>query len=209
MGLDFVALDFETAGRERGTACSIGLVRFANGKAVDRFDQLLKPVPRKWNPKTQPLESFFHPTCVAVHGISARQVVNAPAFWEAWPDVKKFISGLPLICHNAAFDMGVLRASLDNAGEHWPTLKYACTLVLARRTYNLENYRLPQVARAAGLAFSSSAHHGALYDAEISGKILVSIADRHGATDVEGLARNAKVRLGKLRPGNWTGCSGT
>jgi DNA polymerase-3 subunit epsilon len=208
MGLDFVALDFETAGLERGTACSIGLVKFQNGKVVDQLEQLLKPVPLKWNSKQQPLESFFHPKCVAVHGISARQVANAPAFWEAWPSIQRFIGALPLVCHNAAFDMGVFRASLDNAGQRWPTLKYGCTLVLSRRTFHLENYRLPQVARAAGLTFNISAHHGAMYDAEIAGKILVSIAAQHGATDIVVLAQKARVRLGQLSPGVWKGCSG-
>ncbi len=41
----FVALDFETANQHRTSVCSIGLVFVENGIIVDKYYQLIKPVP--------------------------------------------------------------------------------------------------------------------------------------------------------------------
>jgi DNA polymerase-3 subunit epsilon len=206
MALDFVALDFETAGLDRGTPCGIGLVKFRDGQVVDTYEQLLKPVPRDWDPQAQPLESFFHPMCVDVHGIRPADVADSPAFWEAWPQLQAFLAGLPVVAHNAAFDMGVLRASLDYAGEQWPSIDYGCTLVWGRRTYDLASYRLPFIAEAAGVQFSSSAHHGALYDADVAGKVLLDIAAKNDASNLQALTETLGTRLGELRPDMWRGC---
>ena len=43
MILDFTAIDFETAYYRKESACSIGLVRFRDGEAVDSFYSLIRP----------------------------------------------------------------------------------------------------------------------------------------------------------------------
>ncbi|ABR74984.1 exonuclease [Actinobacillus succinogenes 130Z] len=42
---DFVALDFETANRERSSVCSIGLMFVENRQISKTYYQLIKPVP--------------------------------------------------------------------------------------------------------------------------------------------------------------------
>ena len=42
---DFVAIDFETANRERTSICSVGLVRVENGDIREKIYRLIRPYP--------------------------------------------------------------------------------------------------------------------------------------------------------------------
>jgi hypothetical protein len=54
-----------------------------------------------------------------------------------------FIGDLPLAAHNAAFDMGVLRAALEWYKLPIPPLKYFCTLKLSRAAWpEMESHAL-------------------------------------------------------------------
>ena len=184
VSLDFVAIDFETASPRRGSPCAIGLAVVEGGRVVTTRSLLVKPVGPGWDPATEPLEDFFNPFNVMIHGITPGMVADAPAFYEAWPAVRELIGDLPMVAHNAAFDTGVLRDALDVAELDWPTLDYACTLVLGRRTYDLVSYRLPFVAQAAGVDFDPNSHHEGGYDAEVAARIMLDVAARHDADSI-------------------------
>lgn len=207
MALDFVAIDFETANSFRGSACAVGLVRVSNGEVVDRQMRLIKPVPRDWNPKQQPLRSLFDRYNVMIHGIAPEDVMDAPPWHQAWPDILKYTGGLPLVAHNASFDMGVIRDALAADGDDWPTLDYLCTVVLSRVTYDLPSHSLPFAAQAAGVAFDEERYHQADYDAELSARILLDVARRHGASTIADVARAAGVRIGSITPDGWRGAA--
>jgi DNA polymerase-3 subunit epsilon len=64
---------------------------------------------------------------------------------------------------------------------------------VARKTYQLDSYRLPLAAAAAGYAEFS--HHDALADALACAQIIVDAAARAGAADVFGLADALGLRV--------------
>lgn len=43
MPLDYIAIDFETANTYANSACSVGLVRFIDGKEADSVYTLIRP----------------------------------------------------------------------------------------------------------------------------------------------------------------------
>ena len=43
MGLDFTAIDFETANSNSASACSVGLVKVRDGVVVDEAGWLIRP----------------------------------------------------------------------------------------------------------------------------------------------------------------------
>ena len=139
-GLDFCALDFETANAFRGSPCAVGMVKVRGGVVVDAVNWLMRPP-----------EGFdgFDAFNVQLHGITPEMVAGQPRFAARLPQIIAFAEGLPLVAHNAAFDVGVMRDACE-ASEPWPTLDYACSLVLSRQTYQLLSYSLPWVAEAAG-----------------------------------------------------------
>ena len=84
--LDYIAIDFETANQYRNSACSVGLVRFIDGKEVDSCYSLIHPA-----------KMYFIPEWTRdIHHISYNDVRNKPYFPEIWDTmVMPFIKRLP------------------------------------------------------------------------------------------------------------------
>lgn len=204
---DFAAIDFETANSKRWSACSVGLIVVRDGQIAESTEFLIKPVGPNWNPKTEPLESFFDAYNVMLHGISERDVADAPTFGEVWPQMQRLTQGLPIVAHNAAFDLGVLREALSLHSLDWPQVNYLCTMVLARRTWSLPSYKLEFVTDAAGIEFDELMHHNARFDALMAAMVFVEIVKHHKAEDLEALLSATGVRIGELSPEGFRGCS--
>ena len=70
------------------------------------------------------------------------------------------------------------------------------SLLISRRTYNLDSYRLNQVAYAVG--HEEFDHHDALADSDACARIIIHAAKRHGADDLAGLLAETKQVLKPL-----------
>jgi DNA polymerase-3 subunit epsilon len=187
MSLDFVAIDFETANSSPASPCAVGLVRVRGGKIVYTFEAMFKP-PAKHN--------WFSEGNIAVHGITPSMIESAPAYADVLDQMLAFIGQDTLIAHNASFDMGVLSASALALGRELPAVSYSCSLKIARKTYNLDSYRLNQVAYAIG--HEEFDHHNALADSDACSRIVIHAADRHGAQDLTELLVATKLSLKQL-----------
>lgn len=67
----FAALDFETANQHRSSVCSIGLVFVENGIVVDKYYELIKPIP-----------NFYSYWNTNVHGLVYDDTVDSESFSE-------------------------------------------------------------------------------------------------------------------------------
>ena len=189
MPLNFTAIDFETANGSPASPCAVGLVKVAEGKIVDTFSTLIQPpYPNDW----------FASGNIRVHGINPEDVLSAPSWDKALAEMLEFIAGDDLIAHNAGFDMGVLRASIELIDGQIPALRYGCSLIMARKTYNLESYKLNQVAYAIG--HEEFDHHDALADSDACARIVIHMAQRHGVSSLEELAKLTNHTLKNLVP---------
>lgn len=187
--LSFAAIDFETAGPSYASACSVGVVVVEHGVVVDRAEWLIRPpvghdVFSDWN--------------IRIHGITPAAVADAAGWAEQLDDLVAAVGPRPVVAHNARFDMSVIRQACWATGSPTPAFDYFCSLQVARRTYELDSYRLPVAAMAAG--FEDFRHHDALSDAEACAAIVLHAAGRHGAADVAGLLAAADCVLTVLEP---------
>lgn len=172
----FVAIDFETADYGPDSACAVGLVRVEDGRIMRREHRLIRP-PRR------------HIAFTYIHGISWKDVKDAPLFADAWPELRPMLDGAEfLAAHNAAFDRNVLNACCYMAGWGSPVHPWVCTVRLARKAWKLPSAALPSVCRHLGLSLR---HHEALSDAEACANILLA-ALRDGAELPLGQAPNKK-----------------
>ena len=194
MALSFCAIDFETANRHRGSPCAVGLVKVVDGEIVDTRRDLMRP-PEGYDE--------FDPFNIRIHRITPAMVHGEPRFAQRLPEILAFADGLPLVAHNAAFDMGVIRAACFVSELPCPEASYACTLVFSRATWSLLSYSLPWVANAAGVAFDH--HHDPEADARAAASILLAIAEHHGATTLEEIARATRTSLGSMSANGWSG----
>ena len=188
MALNFTAIDFETANGSPSSPCAVGLVKVSAGKIIDSYQTLIQPpYPHDW----------FEPGNIKIHGIKPSDVVSAPSWETALGEMIEFISGDDLMAHNAGFDMGVLLASIQTIDAEIPDLRYGCSLLMARKTYNLESYRLNQVAYAIG--HEEFDHHDALADSDACARIVIHMAKRHEVESLENLAKATNQTIKSFR----------
>ncbi|ACL40275.1 Exonuclease RNase T and DNA polymerase III [Pseudarthrobacter chlorophenolicus A6] len=173
MGLDFTAIDFETANGFRGSPCAVGLTKVRGGKVVEEAAWLMRPPAG---------HDHFDYHNVRIHGITAADVAGRSRFGDLFPEIGAFIGDDVLAAHNAAFDLGVIRSALEVSGLPGPAYDYVCTVMLSRRCYSLVSNSLPFAAEEAGVPLLR--HHDAAEDARACAGILIDIARRNGANSL-------------------------
>jgi DNA polymerase III subunit epsilon len=153
--LKTIAIDFETANEERGSACSVGLAWIEGGEIVRVEERLIRPKDMR-----------FSPFNIAVHGIRPADVEDAPEFPEVMEEFIDDFHGATMIAHNAAFDFSVMRASFDKYRQSYPDLSYLCSVKIARHVWpNLASHKLNVIAHHLQLRF---VHHNAAEDAVVA-----------------------------------------
>jgi DNA polymerase-3 subunit epsilon len=182
--LDFTAIDFETANSSPASACSVGLVRVRDGRVVATAGWLIQPPAghddfQEWN--------------VRIHGIHPEDVRSADTWTEQFDRLCSFAGADVLVAHNAGFDVNVLRRASEATGLECPPYRSLCSLQVARKTYDLDSYRLPKAAEAAG--HTEFSHHDALADARACAQIVIDAGHRAGASDVFALADALGLRV--------------
>ncbi len=155
----YIAIDFETASSSPDSACAIGMVKMdEEGLPLDRYYSLI-----------QPKSPEFDPRCFAVHHLDPVSILASPTMADIYPEVKAFIGELPLVAHNARFDVSVLRSTLLSWALEPIHNEYYCTLSLARRLWKgRPSYKLTSLASSFGWEYEA---HNALSDSEICGRL--------------------------------------
>lgn len=97
---DYVVLDFETTGLRAGSdkIIQIGAVKYINHMHKDTMYLTINP------------QQHISSTITRITGITNADVRDAPVIEEVAHELIQFIGGLPIIAHNAPFDMGFLYA---------------------------------------------------------------------------------------------------
>lgn len=183
--VNFVAIDFETANYEASSACSVGLVKVADGEIVDTAVHLIKPPTREF--------VFTH-----IHGLTWKDVAKAQDFGNLWPALEPFLHGAEfLAAHNASFDRSVLHACCERYNIAAPSLPFQCTVQLARRAWSIYPTKLPDVCRRLGIALD---HHEALSDAMACARIVLA-ANKKQTKNVAARRRDDAPRPSAQRGG--------
>ncbi len=193
MSLNFTAIDFETANSHRGSPCSVGLVKVRDGQIVDQSSTLIHP-PARFD--------HFDGFNTWLHGINAEMVAGAPNWQQVVDWIIRYAESDTLVCHNAGFDISVIRYACSADDLPWPSVDFLCTLVLARRAYRLPSYRLPFVAAQCDVDLGE--HHQAAGDARCAALIAVAMARKQGAQTLADLAGSFGVSIGHLTNGHYT-----
>ena len=77
-------------------------MRFEGGEIVKTVNQLVRPP-----------DNYYSYHNIRVHGITPEDTYNAPTFEEVWGQIKPFIEDEILVAHNASFDCGCLKKTLE------------------------------------------------------------------------------------------------
>ena len=190
MSLDFYVIDFETANTFANSACSVGVVRFIDGKESGSVYSLIHPA-----------KMYFIPEWTKqIHHISYNDVRDKPYFPEVWDNlIMPFIKenpDLPFVAHNACFDMNVIGKCCEYYGMEKPNIKYFDSLRLAQKTWTeFETHKLTYLAEQFGIVYVA---HNALDDSLTCGKIVSLAAEKLGTDNISDLLKKCSLRMTKL-----------
>jgi len=160
-GLNFIAIDFETATCKRASICEAGICVVKDGKVVETKSWLVRPEDNAY--------SYWN---IQVHGIHPEDTEDAPDFPEVWAEILEYLEEIPiLVAHNASFDISCIRKSLELYGLEIPDVEFYCTLRVARQNYDFgcntlgflcEQFDIPE-----------GKHHRAGDDAEMCARLFL------------------------------------
>jgi DNA polymerase-3 subunit epsilon len=191
MGLDFVAIDFETAGPKRASVCQVGLAEVRDGQITKTACEMVKP-PRGF--------TDFHPRNIQVHGLTPKSIYGAPG----WPGILdrliRFTGDPPLIGHNVAFEKSLIVQASEAEGLTAPDFQYLCSQKLAQAHLpEAGSFKLNTLAEHLGMP--AFAHHNAGADAEACAALVLKIAEHTGLDDLESLSPAKPARAARANNG--------
>lgn len=159
----FVALDFETANRDYGSACAIAAVQVLSRKIVRTLKFILDPGPIAFE-------------FTEIHGITREHAAGGVKFDHAWSEIEPLVreAGFVVVAHNAKFDRRVLQAVARRHSVRLPKLRFICSRNLAEAVWGLRPSDLATVASHLGI---SLVHHDPLSDAEAAARIVLAAED--------------------------------
>lgn len=182
-----IVFDTETTGLDpyQDRVIELGGVELVNRFPTGRtFHHYLNPQGRAINAEAQ-----------AVHGISAADLADKPAFRAVVDEFMAFIDGAKLVAHNAGFDMGFINAELERLG-HLPVGqdRVVDTLAIARRKHPMGPNSLDALCKRYNIDNSRRTKHGALLDSELLAEVYIELVSARQASLV--LESTIDIQLG-------------
>lgn len=180
--LAFVALDLETTGLSlsQDAVIEIGAVLISPGRTAEEFVTFVQPGRKIPLPVKK------------LTGISEDDLNGAPDLGEAARKFSDFVGGLPVVLHNAAFDLGFLEGFWQPQDKAWDTLD------LARAAFpGLRSHGLGFLARHFG--FHPGRSHRALDDARATAALFSLLCSVLQNKDDEDLAAMQNLASDDLR----------
>lgn len=166
----FVVFDLETTGGAAGVSSitEIGAVKVRAGEVISEFQSLVNPM--------EPIP----PMITMLTGISDEMVADAPLVEQALPAFLAWIGDAVLVAHNAAFDVGFVKAVSERIGIEHPQNPVVCTLRLAKRLVRDEVRNLKLSTLAAAFRAKTQPSHRALADARATVDVFHGLLERSG-----------------------------
>ncbi len=184
---EYVAVDLETTGVDPASdrIIEIGAVRFGAEGPRERFRTFVSP--------GRPLP----PAIRVLTGIEDADLAGAPPPSLAVHEFAAFARGLPLVAHNAPFDLGFLaEAGLQPRAPAFDSYELASVLLPTATRLDLRS-----LAESLGVTVEES--HRALADAEVTGAVFLRLLERLArlpAATLRDLVRLAEQSAWSLAP---------
>ena len=160
----FVSIDFETSYGH--IPCSIGIVEFLDGKPVNEYYSLIRPIDLKFNPINS-----------RINGIYLEDVFEEREFDIIWDEIEHYFVDRIIVTHNSSFDISVLEKTLDYYKIQKPDYKLYCTLNMSQTVLNIDNYKLSTLAKYYGI--NQVDYHNSLEDAFVCGHLFLNLLEKY------------------------------
>ena len=155
-----IAIDLETTGLSplADRIIELSAIKIKKNRGVETFSTLINP------------DRDIPPHTTAIHNITDMMVVGSPKIEDILPDFLEFAGTLPIVAHNAKFDLGFIVFEIHQQKLNLPKLETHCSLQLAKVAFdNMPNNKLGTLAKELNISLEN--HHRAYDDAVASLRI--------------------------------------
>jgi len=161
----FVAIDVETSNSDMASICQVGIVCYEDGVMTNEWSSLINP------------QDYFASINVGIHGITKRDVKDAPVFSDVYETISKLISNTVCVSHThfdrVSLDKVIRKYKLNPIETNWLD-----SARVARRAWEecaWKGYGLAKVCKLIGFNFK---HHDALEDAKACGAVIIAASEK-------------------------------
>ena len=162
--LTYVVFDLETTGLYPNSGDSIieiGAVKIKDGKIIDRYDELIYP------------EKELNEEIIKITGITNEMLKGKRKELEGIIDFRKWVGDLPMVAHNAKFDISFIENAIDKYNLEKLNNVVIDTLGLSRYLESSERFHnLATLVKRYEIPWDEDKHHRADYDSEGTALIL-------------------------------------
>jgi DNA polymerase III epsilon subunit-like protein len=157
-----VVFDVETPNLYNNRICAIGITVIENGEIIYSKYSLVNP------------ECDFDNTCIGIHGIHPKDVMDAPMFPAVWETIRDlFCSHLVAFHSGSCFDLRVLLKTLSAYDIEESLVYYIDTVTIARSMIkDTENHKLSTLCEKFCIDLE---HHNAGSDSDACAKLLLCL----------------------------------
>ncbi len=161
-----IAIDLETTGLSPLVDRIIEIAAFKVTKfGVTRFETLVNP------------EIPIPAHTTAIHNITDEMVLNSPRLIEVLNEFKDFLGELPIVAHNAKFDLGFIVMGLQREKIKLSSALIYCSCKMSRITHQeMPNHKLGTLVKELKIPLVN--HHRALDDAYASLMVFIKGLER-------------------------------
>ena len=183
--MDFVAIDFEIANAKWASACQISLVKVTAGQVTSTWDSFISP-----QGQHQDLGNIQY----GKHKIAKETYLAAPNLKQLWPEILGFVGDLPVVAHNAQFDIGVMNQSLESWGLPISNFQSICSQKLAKALIPEPPHTLKALTQRFEIPLIN--HHDAKSDAVACAKLTLALAEMASLQNMSDLVKIAGYNNG-------------
>jgi DNA polymerase III epsilon subunit family exonuclease len=168
-----IAIDLETTGLSPLVDRIIEIAAFKVTKVgVTRFETLVNP------------EIPIPAHTTAIHNITDEMVLNSPRLIEVLNEFKDFLGELPIVAHNAKFDLGFIVMGLQREKIKLSSALIYCSCKMSRVTHKeMPNHKLGTLVKELQIPLIN--HHRALDDAYASLMVFIKGLERIKPEDLQ------------------------
>jgi DNA polymerase III epsilon subunit family exonuclease len=167
-----VAFDLEMTGLSPvfDKIIEIAAIKISSDGSIDTFHEMINPL--------IPIPDYT----IQYHQITNEMVRDCPTLKKPLRDFADFFGNLPLIAHNAKFDMGfIVRGHHEynypfSLSDIYDSCKFSRAVFKAEKEKRPDNFKLSTLAQFYNFNFT---HHQALDDAVISLKVFCACLERY------------------------------
>lgn len=169
----FVAIDFETFYPQHVSACSVGMVKYIDGKQCEKYYTKIRP--------PFDLDIYTGEPLTRIHGLKKEDLINERTMKNILPEIEQFVGDFPLVAHNHGTEKYCFIRTCEYYDLHTSLLNrdFLDTIPIAERIEAEEGfhgkgtYGLDAVCRRFGVPCLE--HHHAGDDAEMCGNLFVKL----------------------------------